>query len=108
MSSTIAVIARFIPRPESMQALRVLLAAMTAPTRAEAGCRTYDLYESAGGGELVLFERYRDHSALDEHRSSAHYRSYREKLPALLREPVAVTVLSPLDEGVASERIQPR
>ncbi|KZS76897.1 antibiotic biosynthesis monooxygenase [Mycobacterium kansasii] len=108
MSSSIAVIARFTPRPESRDALRVLLAGMTGPTRAEDGCRTYDLYESADGAELVLFERYRDRSALDEHRGSAHYRSYREQLPALLSEPIAVTVLSPLDEAAGSERIQRR
>lgn len=68
MTSPVAVIARFMPRPDARSALRALLDAMITPTRAEDGCRSYDLYESADGGELVLFERYRSRIALDEHR----------------------------------------
>lgn len=55
MTSPVAVIARFMPRPDARSALRALLDAMITPTRAEDGCRSYDLYESADGGELVLF-----------------------------------------------------
>lgn len=54
MTSPVAVIARFMPRPDARSALRALLDAMITPTRAEDGCRSYDLYESADGGELVL------------------------------------------------------
>lgn len=107
MSSPIAVIARFTPRPESVCALRALLVGMTTPTRAEEGCRTYDLYESDAGSELVLFERYLSRSALEEHWRSAHYRRYREQLPALLSRPVTVTVLSPVDEAATLQRVQP-
>ena len=46
MSPSIAVIARFTPLPESREALHTLLDGMTTPTRAEHGCRSYDLYES--------------------------------------------------------------
>ena len=52
-------------------ALRTFLQGMTTSTRAEDGCRTYDLYESADEGELVLFERHRNRTALEEHRRSA-------------------------------------
>jgi len=100
MSQSIAVIARFTPRPESREALRTLLKGMTIPVRAESGCRTYDLYESPDDGEFVLFERYRSRSALDEHRGSPHYANYRAQLDGLLAKPVEVTVLDALDEAV--------
>jgi quinol monooxygenase YgiN len=98
MSPSIAVIARFTPLPESREALRTLLEGMTTPTRAEDGCRSYDLYESVDG-DFVLFERYRSHSALEEHRGSTHYQNYRAQLSPLLAKPVAVTELAVLDEA---------
>lgn len=98
MSPSIAVIARFTPQPQSRDALRTLLQGMTTPTRAEAGCRTYDLYEGADG-DFVLFERYRDRTALDEHRLATHYVTYRAKLNGILVKPVEVTVLDALDEA---------
>jgi quinol monooxygenase YgiN len=98
MSPSIAVIARFTPRPDLGEALRALLRGMTIPTRAENGCRAYDLYESADEGEFVLFERYRDRTALEEHRGSTHYVNYRARLAGLLAKPVEVTVLDVIDE----------
>jgi quinol monooxygenase YgiN len=100
MSPSIAVIARFTPHPESRDALRTLLQGMTTPTRAENGCRTYDVYESPDDGEFVLFECYRSRDALDEHRGSAHYVTYRAQLAGMLTKPIEVTVLAPVDEAV--------
>jgi quinol monooxygenase YgiN len=99
MSPSIAVIAGFTPRPESREALCSLLEGMTTPTRAEDGCRTYDLYESVDGGDFVLFERYRNRSALEDHRGSTHYQNYRAQLSGLLAKPVTVTELAVLDEA---------
>lgn len=55
MTSPVAVIARFMPRPDARSALRALLDAMITPTRAEDGCRSYDLYESADGRRAGAF-----------------------------------------------------
>ena len=104
MSPSIAVIARFAPMPESREALRTLLEGMTTPTRAERGCRSYDLYESVDGGDFVLFERYLSGSALEEHRASTHYQNYRAQLNGLLAKPVDVTVLDALDEASDKNR----
>lgn len=99
MSPSIAVIARFTPRLQSREALRTLLQGMTTPTRAEAGCRTYDLYENADEGDFVLFERYRSRGALAEHRRSTHYVNYRARLNGFLTKPVEVIVLEVIDEA---------
>lgn len=99
MSPTIAVIARFTPRPGSRDALRDLLKTMTGPTRAEDGCRTYDLYENGDDGGFVLFERYRSRVALDAHRASPHYVYYRTKVTELLSRAIEVSVLDVVDEA---------
>lgn len=94
----VTVIARFTPTPESAGRLRGLLKGMVAPTRAEAGCHSYDLFATQGdGAEFVLVECYQDSSALAAHRASTHYRNYRAQLPELLASPISVTVLAPVD-----------
>lgn len=104
MSPSIAVIARFMPRPGSRAALRDMLETMLTPTRAEEGCRTYDLYESADDSGFVLFERYRSRGALDAHRASPHYVDYRAKVTELLAQPIKVDVLFAIDEAADYER----
>lgn len=98
-TSSVAVIAQFAPRPECREAVRMLLKGMTSPTRAEVGCRTYDVYECPSGDDFVLFERYRDRCALDAHRASAHYVEYRANIAGLLIKPIEVTVLDVVDEA---------
>ncbi|MEU7045273.1 putative quinol monooxygenase [Streptomyces varsoviensis] len=92
----VTVIARFTPASGRTPELRALLEGMTAPTRAEPGCRSYDLYttETEAPG-FVLLERYQDSAALAAHRASDHYKAYRAQLPDLLATPVEVSVLTP-------------
>ena len=100
MSHCAAIIARFTPATGKRGALRNLLDHMVVPSRAEAGCLGYDLYESPESGQFVLLERYRDPGALHEHRSSRHYASYRAQLDDLLGEPISVTELVALDDAL--------
>ncbi|WP_031468189.1 putative quinol monooxygenase [Sciscionella sediminilitoris] len=94
----VTVIARFTPAPEHAEQLRKLLEGMVAPTRAEAGCHSYNLFTTqTEDTQFVLVERYRDSSALEAHRASAHYKNYRAQLPDLLATPLDVTVLAPVD-----------
>ena len=72
---------------------------MVAPTRSEAGCRSYNLYEVPAGGDLMLIERYDDQAALEHQRTSEHYLNYRAQLSPLLAGPISVTVLAPVDEA---------
>jgi quinol monooxygenase YgiN len=99
VSHPVGVIARFAPLPEKRSDLQALLDAMVAPTRSEAGCRSYDLYEVPDGGDLVLIERYDDQAALDHHRTTEHYLNYRAQLSPLLASPISVTVLAPVEEA---------
>jgi quinol monooxygenase YgiN len=99
VSHPVGVIARFAPLPEKRSDLQALLEGMVAPTRCEAGCGSYNLYEVSGGGELVLIERYVDQAALEHHRTTEHYLNYRAQLSSLLASPISVTVLAPVDEA---------
>lgn len=96
--TAVTVIARFTPTPERADQLQKLLEGMVEPTRAEAGCRFYNLFAAnADDTQFVLVECYEDSSALESHRASAHYKSYRTQLPDLLATPIDVTVLTPID-----------
>jgi quinol monooxygenase YgiN len=99
VSHPVGVIARFAPLPEKRSDLQALLEGMVAPTRSEAGCRSYNLYEVPADGDLVLIERYNDQAALEHHRTTEHYLNYRAQLSPLLARPISVTVLAPLDEA---------
>lgn len=94
----VSVVASFRPHPGREDDLRALLSWMVERTRAEPGCERYDLYEERDGdGDLHLFERYRDQEALEAHRATEHYVEYRRKVADLLREPIGVIVLDPID-----------
>jgi quinol monooxygenase YgiN len=99
VSKPVGVIARFAPLPEKRSDLRALLEGMVAPTRSEAGCRSYNLYEVPADGDLMLIERYDDQAALEHHRTTQHYVHYRAQLSPLLAGPISVTVLAPVDEA---------
>jgi quinol monooxygenase YgiN len=98
VSHPVGVIARFVPLPEKRSDLRALLEGMVAPTRSEAGCHSYNLYEVPADSDLVLIERYNDQAALEHHRTTEHALNYRAQLSLLLASPISVTVLAALDE----------
>jgi quinol monooxygenase YgiN len=53
--------------------LRRELLALAAPTRAEPGCVTYDLYQSPEKkNHFMRFEVWRSPSALEEHKATPH------------------------------------
>jgi quinol monooxygenase YgiN len=99
VSHAVSVIARFVPLPEKRSDLRAVLEGMVAPTRSEAGCRSYNLYEAPADGDLALIERYDDQAALEHHRTTEHYLNYRAQLSPLLASPISVAVLTPIDEA---------
>lgn len=79
-------------------ASHLALASSIPPTRREAGCLHYDLYRTTGTpSAFVLFERYRDSEALEEHRKTEHYKSYRAVIANLLKDPIQVSVLQDIN-----------
>ena len=94
VSEPIHVNAMFESHPGQEQALASLLLAMVAPSRAEPGCRQYDLFRVQGTpGGFVISECYADQAALEAHRQTGHYQAYRGQLADLLSAPVRVQLL---------------
>jgi len=93
--SHLAVTALFVPKPDARDDVGRVLRAMVEPTRGEAGCLQYDLYEHENG--FQLFERCSDREAITAHQATDHYRAYRLAVADLLEEPIQVVVGSPMD-----------
>ena len=94
------VFVRFFVKPGAEASAESILRRMVAATRAEPGCRCYDLFRSLtpdGSLLLVLIEQYRDDAAIAAHRETSHYKVYRSEIPELLSQPIEVTRLEPLD-----------
>lgn len=94
----VSVVASFSPKAGKAAEVEGILREMCAPTRAEPGCRRYDLYFVDGPQpQFVLLEDYKDQPALEAHRLTEHYKSYRSRITDLLSEPIKVLVLKGLD-----------
>lgn len=97
----VLVFASFRPRPGAEKTVEQILQGMVAPTRSEPGNEIYDLFERAnepdGSRTFHLFEKYVDNTALEVHRASEHYKTYRATIVDHLAEPISVIVLKALD-----------
>lgn len=68
-----SIVATIVAQPDHRDAVLDALSAMLAPTRAEAGCRQYDLHvDHADPNRLVMIERWDSQAALDAHIASPH------------------------------------
>jgi len=95
---SIVVFASFSPKPGCEAEAEAELRGMVSPSRNEPGNLRYDLYRIAEGPvSFHIFEVYADQAALEAHRASAHYKSYRAKIPDYLAEPIGVKVLHGVD-----------
>jgi quinol monooxygenase YgiN len=89
MSQLLTVVARLRARPGRETELRHQLQRLVNPTRAEAGCITYELNESKSEPGLFLFyEVWKSDLDLDEHFQTPHMLVIGKILPELLAEPM--------------------
>ena len=89
----VRVIARFVARKGNEDQLRAVLQGMLAPTRAESGCKLYELYESDSKGRFYIYEIYESQAALDQHAASPHFKHLKQTVGDLLQEPFEVNIL---------------
>jgi quinol monooxygenase YgiN len=89
----VRVIARFVARKGKEDQLRAVLKGMLAPTRAESGCKLYELYESNSKGRFYIYEIYETQAALDQHAASPHFKHLEQTVGELLQEPFEVNIL---------------
>ncbi len=93
----VRVIARALAREGKAGELKVLLRGMVKPTRAEDGCKYYELFESNIPGLFYFNELWESQAHLDAHAASAHFTEIFGKAKALLQEPLEVSFLQEID-----------
>ena len=71
------------------------LRALVAPTRAEAGCLTYELHrDPKNPTKFMFYERFRSQAALEEHLASPYFKAFVAYRAALNPDPVASIVIT--------------
>jgi len=95
----VRVIARSVARKGQEDQLRALLRGMLIPTRAEPGCRLYELYESGSGGRFYFYETWESQAALDQHAASPHFKHLEQSIGELVAEPFEVNILTKILPG---------
>ena len=85
MSEPVTIIARFRAKVGQESRLRQELQRLLAPTRAEAGCISYDLHQSQSDpGLFVFYENWASQAALDVHFQTPHLQALLKLVPDLV------------------------
>ncbi len=98
----VRVIARFVARVASENQLKELLQGMLAPTRAESGCKLYELYESDSKGRFYFYELWESPLALDQHAASPHFKYLERAVGELVQEPFELNILERILAGASA------
>jgi len=93
----IAVVAKFVAKTGSEEALEQELAKVVKPTQAEDGCIMYLLHRSISNpAEYWFLEQWKSQDSLDRHAQSNHIKSLRQRCQDLVSVEPLVVVLDPL------------
>lgn len=98
----VRVIARSVARKGKEDQLRQLLRGMLIPTRAESGCKLYELYESKPGGRFFFYEIWEGQAALDRHAATPHFKHLEQTIGGLVQEPFEVSILTSIQTGATA------
>jgi len=72
-SDSLRVVATVTAQPDKADELKSILLGLIAPTRAEAGCISYQLLQNNGDpSDFVFVEEWASDAALDQHMTTAH------------------------------------
>jgi quinol monooxygenase YgiN len=84
-SNTVRVIATLIAREGKADELASCLRNLILPTRAEPGCRRYELWQNeADSNEFRFVEEWESSAALDAHFETPHIQNALSQLPELM------------------------
>ena len=68
----------FIAKEGSQEKMKELLSAMVKPSKEEAGCLFYEIFQYENEPRrFMAVETWADEAALDGHKASAHYKVYK-------------------------------
>ncbi len=82
----IVLAAKFVGKPERRGEIIRLAAKVAEPSRAEAGCISYNFYEQQPAtNEFLFFEEWADQAAVDFHFQTPHFKEFMEEFPELIQ-----------------------
>jgi quinol monooxygenase YgiN len=100
MPDRLTVFATIYPKKAHRAEAEAAILQIMEPTRAEAGCRRFDLLRQAGDEEkLYLLEEWDDDAALEQHYAMDYTRAVFARYEAWLDRPVEVVKLRKVAEG---------
>lgn len=88
------IIARFVPRPRSEGAKAQALRDLASPTRAEAGCLSYQALRAEGG--FVIHSVWADDAAIDTHAALDHTQAFLVAVHGLCDQPPQIERCDPV------------
>jgi quinol monooxygenase YgiN len=84
----VRVVAHITAQPDRAAEVKALLLRLITPTRAEAGCLSYELHQSeTDPADFVFIEEWRSGAAIAAHMQSPHVQEAFSKVPPLLAAP---------------------
>ena len=90
-TTTLQVVARVIARPETVESVKKILVGMLEPSRAEDGCRVYELLQCQDDPtDFTFVEEWTNDAALERHAASPHIAGVQAELRALVAVPTVV------------------
>ncbi len=98
--TTVTVTAHMIAKEGYEGVLKQELTALIEPTRAEAGCIIYELFQNPENARIFMFyENWESKDDLDEHLQKPYVQDFFKKSMELLAEPLAVQLWESIPEG---------
>jgi quinol monooxygenase YgiN len=92
MNEPLTIIARVRAKPGQEARLLQEMKGLLAPTRAEAGCLSYDLHQSQSDPALfALYENWASQAALDAHFQTPYLQAMFKLVPELVEGPLDIT-----------------
>lgn len=93
----LTILARIKVNPDAVPRFLAALPALTAATRAEAGCCLYEFNQSNDDPSLFLvYEKWADQAALDRHVQTPHISTFVGDFGSAFSEPLSMTALTTL------------
>jgi quinol monooxygenase YgiN len=93
----VRLIVRIVSREGKGDELKGLMRRMIRPTRAERGCRYYELFGSDREGIIYLHELWHSKEDLDAHMETGHFKEIMPAARELMAEPMEVNYLQEIE-----------
>lgn len=94
MSDQLTIFARITPKPEYLDDARSAVLGIVQATRAEPGCRAFQLHDDWNGkGRLHIYEVWDDEAGLIAHHNQPYTQAVFDSYREWLSEPVEINTL---------------